>query len=100
MRANGEAMRLIAQPLQKKQHRIARLQTVHRLARPVKLFAPGIAIRALGNRHQRYGGNVQFPEHFHGDRKLPRAAIDQQQIRPRAGAKPLGEAWDAILFAQ
>ena len=47
MRADGEAMRLVAQPLQEIQHRIARLEREGRLAGHEEALAAGVAVGPL-----------------------------------------------------
>ncbi len=52
MRGDGEAVRLVAQALQEIQHRVARRQLERLDAVGVEPLAAGIAVRALGDRHQ------------------------------------------------
>ena len=51
MGADGEAVRLVAQPLDEIEHRIARLEHEGGPAGQMKMLAPGIAVRPLGDRH-------------------------------------------------
>src|SRR5262249_16616718 len=63
MRTDGEAMRLIAQPLDKVEHRVARRQLERVAAREEEGFAPGVAVRPLGDADQGHLGAELF-EYF------------------------------------
>src|SRR5579862_1717398 len=49
MRADGEAMGLVAQPLDEIEHRVARRQLERVAAREEEGFAPGVTVRPLGD---------------------------------------------------
>src|SRR6185312_7859392 len=53
MRADGEAVGLVAQPLEVVEHGVARIEAEGLLSRPEKALAPGIAVGTFGDRHQR-----------------------------------------------
>ena len=53
VRADGEAVRLVAQPLYELEHRIARLQHEGLAAGDEELLAAGVAVRPLGDADQR-----------------------------------------------
>src|SRR5690606_22570480 len=81
--ADSEPMRLVAQPLDIIEDRIAGLQHHRRLAWHVEVFAAGIAVRALGDGYDGNIGNAEFIEHLEGGGQLTCAPIDQDQIGPR-----------------
>src|SRR3954453_17215475 len=60
MRADREAMRLIAQPLGEIERRIARWHVKRLAAFDEKGFAAGIAVAPLGDRDQRHAGDAKF----------------------------------------
>src|ERR1700687_582083 len=61
VRADGETMGLIAQPLDEVEHRIARRQLERVAAREEEGFAAGVAVRALGDGDQRHLGAEAGP---------------------------------------
>src|SRR6185437_7727149 len=85
MRADGEAMRLIAQTLQEIEHRVARLEAHRLLSRAEEALAPGVAVRPLGDADDGNLADTEIGQHGVGRRHLPGAAVDQQQVGPRAG---------------
>src|SRR6185437_2974908 len=84
MRADGEAMRLIAQTLQEIEHRVARLEAHRLLSRAEEALAPGVAVRPLGDADDGNLADAEIGQHGVGRRHLPGAAVDQQQVGPRA----------------
>src|SRR5580700_11789854 len=81
VRADGKTMGFIAQPLDEIEHRVARRQLERVAAREEEGFAPGIAVRPLGDGGQGYLG-AKTGEHFAGGIELPEAAVDQDQVGP------------------
>src|SRR6185437_5553089 len=51
--ADGKAVRLVAQPLQEIEHRVARLERERRPSRHEESLAPGVAVRPLGDADDR-----------------------------------------------
>ena len=84
MRADGEPVRLVAQPLQVVQHRIAGLQRKLPAAGQVEVLAAGVAVRALGDGHQGHVLHPQLAGHLQHGVELAAAAVDQHQVRPVA----------------
>src|ERR1700685_528666 len=82
MRADGEAMGLVAQPLDEIEHRVARRQLERVAAREEEGFAAGVAIRAPGDGGQGDLG-AQLGKHFARGIELAEAAVDQHQVGPR-----------------
>src|SRR6476659_7740220 len=54
VRADGEAMRLVAQPLNEIEQRISRWQLYRRLAGQIERFVAGIAVGSLGDADHRH----------------------------------------------
>src|SRR5579862_3148692 len=81
VRADGKTMGFIAQPLDEIEHRVARRQLERVAAREEEGFAPGIAVRSLGDGDQ---GNLgaEASEHLAGGIELAEAAVDQHQVGP------------------
>src|SRR5262245_40205940 len=75
-------MRLVAQPLDEIQHGVARLELDRLAIRHEQGFPPGIAVGALGDRHQRYLGQSEAYENLPDGVELAAAAIDDDEIRP------------------
>src|SRR6516165_1265578 len=82
MRADGKAMSLVAQPLDKIQDRIARRQLERFAARNNERFAAGVTIGSLGNGDDR-NLHSEATEHVERRRQLALAAVDQKEVRPR-----------------
>ena len=82
MRADGEAMRLVAQPLHEIEHRIARLELERLAARNEEGLAPGVAVRSLGDADQRHVGDAELGERFARGGELAEPAVDQDEIGP------------------
>src|SRR5262245_57567396 len=83
VRADREAMRLVAQALNEIEHRIARRQLERRAARHEEGLAAGVAVRSLGDSDDREIVDAECRHGLAGGCELPLAAIDQQQIGPR-----------------
>src|SRR5271166_3170302 len=76
-------MRFIAQPLNKIEHRVARLKLERLPSRQEERLHAGVAIRAFGYRHQRNVHNSESGERFLRCRELSPAAVDDDEIGPR-----------------
>src|SRR5229473_4969970 len=85
MRADGEAVRLVAQALQEVEHGVLGVEAQGRFARAEEALAPGVAVRPLGYRHDANIGDAEIRQHLAGGGKLAGAAVDEQQIGPGAG---------------
>ena len=82
VRADGKAVRLVAQALDVVEDRIARLQHEGGLARHVEMLAARIPVRPLGDAHHRQVGQAQLVQHRLRRRKLALPAVDQHQVGP------------------
>src|SRR5215472_9407617 len=58
VRPDREPVGLVTQPLQEIKDRVARIERERRPLRPKKPLAPGVAVRSLGDRHDRYAGDA------------------------------------------
>ena len=85
--ADGEAVRLVAQPLQEIEHGIARVERERRAAGHEKSLAAGVAVGALGDADDRDVADAEFVEHSLRDAELPQPAIDQHEVGPGAAAR-------------
>ena len=84
VRADREAVGLVAEALQvEEQGRIGR-EADFAAARQVEGLAAGIAVRALGDADHGHVVDARFLQHRADRRELALAAVDQQQIRPFA----------------
>ena len=81
MRTDREAVRLIAKPLDKIKHRIARRQLERVAPRKKEGLAAGITIRSFGDGGERYLDSM-LGQNVAGGIELPLAAIDQHEIGP------------------
>ena len=61
--ADRETVRLVAQPLQEIEHRVARLEGDRRPAGEEKTLAPGVAVRPFGDRRDRQVLDAEFGQH-------------------------------------
>ena len=86
VRADGEAMSLVAQSLQEIEHRVAPLQAQRRPSRQEKPLAPGIAVGALGDGDDGDVVDAEVGEHLLRDAELPGAAVDDHQVGPGLAA--------------
>src|SRR5437762_6596665 len=75
-------MRLVAQPLDEIQHRVAWLKFDRLAVRHEQRLAAGIALRTLGDRQQRYLAKPQFLEDFAYRVELAAAAVDDDEVGP------------------
>ena len=83
MRADGKAVRLVAQPLNEIEHGIALCQHEGLFAGHEELFPPRIAVRPLGDTcHRHLFLDTQLAHYFHDGVELAQPAIDQQQVGP------------------
>src|SRR6266511_4573407 len=83
MRADREAMRLIAQPLDEIEHGIARLELEWVAPGQEEGLHAGVAIRALGDGHERHIDDAERRERLLRGAQLPAAAVDNDEIGPR-----------------
>ena len=98
MRADGKAVRLVAQPLDVVENRVAAFQHERRLALDIKMLAAGIAVRPLGDSGDRQITETELGQNRAHRRQLPLPAIDQQQIRPGGNlARSFGPAFTLLL---
>ena len=63
VRADGEAVGLVAQALDEIEHRVARLEHERLAAGPVERLAAGVAVRPLGDADERQVGDAELGEH-------------------------------------
>src|SRR5262249_44585436 len=84
VRADGEAVRLVAQALQEVEDRVTRIEAKRCLAGQEEALAPGIAVGPLGDRRDRYIVDAELGEDLQRRRELPGAAIDQHEVGPGA----------------
>ena len=83
VRADGEAVRLVAQALDEVERRVARRQLERRLARLEEGLPAGVAVAALGDADDRHvaptpSASSVRPRRLH----LPLAAVDEDEVRP------------------
>ena len=85
MGANGEAMGLVAQPLDEPEHRIAFVR--HQRVTPGKedALASGIAVRTLGDTGDFDTGYAEILDDGKCRRQLSGAAVDEDKIGPGGG---------------
>ena len=81
VRTDGEAMRLVAQTLDKIKHGITRRQAKRLAAGHKERFAASVAIRTFGDRDQRNLGTERL-EHLTRGVELTLAAVNQDEIGP------------------
>ena len=83
MRADGEAVRLVAQALDKVEHGIARLEHDRPVAAgKMEVLAAGVALGPLGDAHHADVVQAEIGQHLAGDRELSGATVDQHEIGP------------------
>src|SRR5437899_10222473 len=82
MRADHETMRLVAQPLDEIQYRIARFELDGFAVRHEQGLPPGIAVRAFGHGHQGDLGKSQTLENLPDGIELATAAVDDDEVGP------------------
>src|SRR6516162_5192254 len=83
VRADREAMRLVAQPLDEIEHRIARLELERLPAGQEEGLHPRVPIRAFGDRSERHIDDAERRQRLLRRRQLPAAAVDDDEIGPR-----------------
>ena len=83
VRADGEAVRLVAEALDEVEHRVARRQHERLAAGHVEGLAAGVAVRPLGDADERQVGDAEFGEHCRRGRELALAAVDEHEVGPR-----------------
>ena len=95
MRADGEAMHLVAQALDEIEHRVAHRQHEGIPALDEEALAPGVAVRALGDTD---GDDAVLDAEIGQDlahrRHLALAAVDQDDIRP---GREVAVSFDKVL---
>src|SRR5262249_6389031 len=106
VRADCKAMRLVAQPLDEIEHRIARPELERLAPGHEEGLAPGVALGTFGDGDDGHVANAERVEGFARGRELAEAAIDQHQARPgrrvlivvrrilQSGRRRLGETAD------
>src|SRR5215510_2912124 len=83
MRADRKPMRLVAQPLDEIEHRVARLEHERVTSGDMKCFPSGVAVRPLGHAHERYISEAKCHERLGRGGELATAAVDDHEIGPR-----------------
>src|SRR6478609_2138394 len=83
VRADGETMRLVPQPLDEVKDRIARLELEWIAPRYEESFHPGVPIRALGDGNERHVDDAERREGLLCRAQLAAAAVDNDEIGPR-----------------
>src|SRR5215471_13669761 len=76
VRADREAMRLVAQSLHEIEHRVAQRQFEARPAGRMEGFATGVAVRTLGDGDERQVGEAERGQRLVRGAKLALAAVD------------------------
>src|ERR1700751_1381150 len=82
MSADRKSVRLVAQPLQEIEHRVARVEREGRSRLYEETLSPGIAVRTLGDPDDRHVRDAELFEDALCDVELPLAAINQDEIGP------------------
>src|SRR4051794_15997855 len=82
MRADREAMRLVAQPLHEVEHRVAWLELDRLASRNEERLPPGIALRPLGDADERHIGDAHRGEHLPRGVELAKSSIDEEKVGP------------------
>ena len=90
VRADGEAVRLVAQTLHEVQHRIVGREAEGRLAGHEKALAAGVSVGAFGDARNGEAVQAEFVQNLTGGGELPCAAVDEQEVRPRPHVAALG----------
>ena len=81
--ADGKAVRLVPERLDAVKHRVARFQEQRLLSLKIDALAAGIAVGPLGDRGDPDFRQAKLVQDLLGRRQLPRAAVDQHQVRRR-----------------
>src|SRR5450755_3115479 len=82
MRADHEAMRLVAHSLDEIQHGIARLELDRLAIRHEQGFTPGVALGAFGDGKQRHLRQPEAFEYLADGIELAAAAVDDDEVGP------------------
>ena len=85
MRADGEAMRLVAQPLHEIERRIARRQPERLVAGDEETFAPGVAVGALGDGDDRDVVDAEIGDYASAASNWPLPPSISTRSGPRKG---------------
>src|SRR5262245_8751067 len=83
MGADREAMRLVAQPLDEIEHRIARLELERLPSGQEEGLHARVPIRAFGDRNERHIDDAEPPQRLLRRGQLSAAAVDNDEIGPR-----------------
>ena len=100
--ADDETVGLVAQALEEIEHRVARLQHERLASGEEDAFAPGVALRSLGDGRKRDVLKAKFRHHLDGDIDLALAAIDDDEVRAMFGDKvemAVGIGKESVYFA-
>src|SRR5258706_13755199 len=92
MRADREAMRLVAQPFDEIKHRIARLEFEWVAPGQEKGLHPRVPIRALSNGNERHINDAEAGQRFLRGSELTAAATDDDKSGRRRIVVPLPAA--------
>src|SRR5437870_3646047 len=84
VRADCEAMRFVAQKLQKVEDRITRVERERRPTGDEEALATRVAVGPLGDRADRDVVDAEFVQYAPRDIELSLAAVDQREIGPSA----------------
>ena len=90
VRADGEAVRLVAQALHEIEDGIVRREAEGRFSRHEKALTARVPVRAFGNAHDGQAVKTKFSQHGLGRGQLALAAVDQDKVRPCANVAALG----------
>src|SRR5499427_1305983 len=82
VRADGETMRLVAQPLDEIKCGIARLELERLASGQEEGLHPGVAVRAFGYRNERHVDDAERRQGLLRRGQLPAAAVDDDEIGP------------------
>jgi hypothetical protein len=82
VRTDREAVRFVAQALQKVEHGVTWVEREWRSPRQKEALAPGVAVRPLGDRTDRDVVNAKLIKNALRDIELSQATVDQHQIWP------------------
>src|SRR5256886_4155968 len=83
VRADREAMRLVAQPFDKIERRIARLELERLASGQEEGLHSGVAVRAFGHRNERHVDDAAPRHRLLRRGQLPAAALATDEIGPR-----------------
>ena len=92
VRADGEAVRLVAQPLHEIEHRVARLQHERLAAGHEEGLAAGVAVRPLGDADERQVGDAELGERLDAPPRAARGRRRSARDRATGRASPASAA--------